>query len=130
MSADQQDQLADGDTSDDLLGALANGDRNVLEAVAAMNLDTMRLTTLDPRSYWLVRLAALAAVNGPPVSYLLNLGVADRTGVTREQVYGVLSAIAPIVGTPRIVAAAGNVVRAREMASVAIEELGQPTATR
>jgi alkylhydroperoxidase/carboxymuconolactone decarboxylase family protein YurZ len=130
MSADQQDQLADGDTSDDLLGALANGDRNVLEAVAAMNLDTMRLTTLDPRSYWLVRLAALVAVNGPAVSYLLNLGVADRTGVTREQVYGVLSAIAPIVGTPRIVAAAGNVVRAREMASVAIEELGQPTTTR
>jgi hypothetical protein len=38
--------------------------------------------------------------------------VAGDVDVDAEEVRGVLAAIAPIVGTPRIVTAAGNIVRA------------------
>ena len=38
---------------------------------------------LDPRSLMLVRLAALAAVDAPPISYLMNLAVASDVGVAR-----------------------------------------------
>jgi alkylhydroperoxidase/carboxymuconolactone decarboxylase family protein YurZ len=106
-------------TPEDQLAALAGGDRPVLQAVAAMNLDTLALSSLDPETYMLVRLAALVAVDGPPASYLVNLGLAADVGITAEQVQGVLTAIAPIVGSPRIVAAAGNAVRALGLAEVA-----------
>jgi 4-carboxymuconolactone decarboxylase len=98
------------------LTALAGGDRPVLEAIAAMNLDTLALSSLDPETYMLVRLAALVAVDGPPASYLVTLGLAADLGITTEQVQGVLTAIAPIVGSPRIVAAAGNALRALGLA--------------
>jgi 4-carboxymuconolactone decarboxylase len=100
------------------LDAVASGDRPVLEAIAAMNLDTLALSSLDPQSYFLVRLAALVAVDGPPASYLVNLGLASEAGITAEQVQGVLTAIAPIVGSPRVVSAAGNTLRALGLAAV------------
>ena len=60
----------------------------------------------------LVRLAALVAVDAPPASYLLNLGAASELGIDEEQVRGVLAAVAPIVGTTRVVSATGNIARA------------------
>jgi Ferritin-like domain len=48
----------------------------------------------------------------PPLSYDLNLRVAGQMGVSAEQVEGVLAAIAPVAGGPRVVAAAGNILRA------------------
>jgi 4-carboxymuconolactone decarboxylase len=110
--------------SDDQLAALAEGDGPVLEAIAAMNLDTLALSSLDPQSYMLVRLAALVAVNAPPASYLANLALAADVGLSREDVQGVLTAIAPIVGSPRIIAAAGNTLRALGLAELA-EEAGE-----
>jgi 4-carboxymuconolactone decarboxylase len=106
------------------LGAVASGDRPVLEAIAAMNLDTLALSSLDIQSYFLVRLAALVAVDGPPASYLVNLGLAGDAGITAEQVKGVLTAIAPIVGSPRVVAAAGNTLRAIGLAAALDEPAG------
>jgi alkylhydroperoxidase/carboxymuconolactone decarboxylase family protein YurZ len=110
--------------SEDQLAALAQGDRPVLEAIAAMNLDTLALSSLDPQSYMLVRLAALVAVDAPPASYLANLGMAAEVGLSREDVQGVLTAIAPIVGSPRLVAAAGNTLRALGLAEMAEEARG------
>ena len=105
--------------SEDQLAALAEGDSPVLEAIAAMNLDTLALSSLDPQSYMLVRLAALVAVDAPPASYLANLALAADVGLSREDVQGVLTAIAPIVGSPRLVAAAGNTLRAFALAELA-----------
>ena len=100
------------------LSALAEGDGPVLQAIAAMNLDTLALSSLDAETYMLVRLAALVAVDGPPASYLAHLGLAADIGITVDQVQGVLTAIAPIVGSPRIVAAAGNSLRALGLAEL------------
>jgi hypothetical protein len=63
----------------------------------------------------LVRLAALTAVDAPPVSYLMNLGLAADTGVDVEQVRGVLTAVAPIVGTAKVATATARIADALEI---------------
>ena len=52
------------------------------------------------------------AVDAPPASYLLNAGTAADVGITLSDVEGVLVAVAPVVGTPRVVGATGNIARA------------------
>lgn len=84
----------------------------VLDLLTRMNMDAVEVSTLDPEKLMLVRIAALVAMDAPPVSYMLNLGVAGEIEVDAEEVRGVLAAIAPIVGTPRVAAATGNIVRA------------------
>lgn len=84
----------------------------VLDLLASMTADSIEASGLEADTLMLVRIAALVAVDAPPASYLLNLGAANELGVDAEQVRGVLAAVAPIVGTPRVVAATGNIVRA------------------
>jgi alkylhydroperoxidase/carboxymuconolactone decarboxylase family protein YurZ len=84
----------------------------VLDLLSAMTSDSLEACSLDPETLMLVRVAALVAVGAPPSSYLLNLGAASEIGITADQVRGVLLAIAPIVGTPHIAAAVGNIGRA------------------
>ena len=93
------------------MSALAEGDAPVLETLAQMTLDTFERSGLDAQTYALVRLAALASMDAAPVSYLLNLGVAEEMGVPIETVQGMLVAIAPIVGSARVVSAAGKMIR-------------------
>ena len=83
----------------------------VLDLIAAMTADSIEASSLDLQTLMLVRIAALVAVDAPAISYLLNLGVASQTGVDADQVRGVLTAITPIVGTPRIVSATGRIVK-------------------
>lgn len=87
-------------------------DTPVLDLLARMNTDAIETTTLDPEQAMLVRIAALVAVDAPPASYMLNLSVAGQVDVGAEEIQGVLTAVAPIVGSPRVAAAAGNIVRA------------------
>ena len=87
-------------------------DTPILDLLARMTTDAVEVSTLDPEKLMLVRIAALVAMDAPPVSYMLNLSVAGDVDVDAEEVRGLLAAIAPIVGTPRIVTAAGNIVRA------------------
>ena len=73
----------------------------VLDLLASMTADSLEASGLDPETLVLVRIAALVAVDAPPVSYMLNLDAAGEVGIDAEQVRGVLAAIAPIVGTAR-----------------------------
>jgi alkylhydroperoxidase/carboxymuconolactone decarboxylase family protein YurZ len=84
----------------------------VLDLIAAMTRDSMEASTLDPPTLMLVRIAALAAVDGPPISYEMNLEAATDVGIDAERIRGVLTAIAPIIGVPRVVAAAGKLAEA------------------
>jgi len=48
-----------------------------------------------------------------PASDLANAGAAAAdSGVTADDIQAVMIAVAPVVGTPRVVAAAGNILRA------------------
>jgi 4-carboxymuconolactone decarboxylase len=89
-----------------------NVETPVLDLIARMNADAIEVSSLDPEKLMLVRIAALVAMDAPPMSYLLNLGVADEVDVDAEEVRGVLAAVAPIVGTPRVVSATGKIARA------------------
>ncbi|KWW97806.1 carboxymuconolactone decarboxylase family protein [Carbonactinospora thermoautotrophica] len=102
-------------TPEQILDAVAHGDAPVLEQLAQMHIDTMENSGLDERTYHLVRLAALIALDSAPVSYLVNLGMARKAGVSATEVQGVFTAIAPIVGTARVASAAGSVLRALGM---------------
>ncbi len=84
----------------------------VLDLLTSMTADSIEASNLDTETLMLVRIAALVAVDAPPVSYLLNLGIAKDLEIDAEQVQGVLAAVAPIVGTARVAAATGNIVRA------------------
>jgi 4-carboxymuconolactone decarboxylase len=56
------------------------------------------------------------ASDAPSISYALNLAVAGELGLNVEDVRGVLTAIAPIVGTSRVAAATGRIVEAIDVA--------------
>jgi 4-carboxymuconolactone decarboxylase len=88
----------------------------VLDLLASMTADSVEASSLDPETLMLVRIAALAAVDAPPISYLLNLGAVSDLDIDAEQVRGVLAAIAPIVGTARVASATGKIVEALEVA--------------
>jgi 4-carboxymuconolactone decarboxylase len=92
-----------------------NSDSPILDVLKTMNLAGITASGLDAQSLMLVRLAALVAVDAPPVSYLLNLEMAGDVDVDSEQIEGMLAAIAPIVGSARVASAASKMVRALEL---------------
>ena len=95
----------------------------VLDLLASMTANSVEASSLDPETLILVRMAALAAVDAPPASYQLNLEAAGELEVDAEQVRGVLTAIAPIVGTARVAAAMGRILDAFEIEiEIEIEE--------
>ena len=87
-------------------------DTPVLDTLADITAVSIDRGSLEAREHMLSRLAALVAVDAPAASYLLNLGTAVEMGMTLEDVQGVLVAVAPIVGTPRVVSAAGRITTA------------------
>jgi 4-carboxymuconolactone decarboxylase len=92
--------------------AAPSSETPVLDLLASMTADSATASTLDAQTLMLVRIAALVAVDAPPVSYLLNLEAAADAGVDADQIRGVLAAIAPIVGTARVVSATSSIVGA------------------
>jgi 4-carboxymuconolactone decarboxylase len=98
------------------LTAIAHGDAPVLETLVQMTVNTLERSGLDPETYALVRIAALVAMDAAPVSYLLNVGAASEIGVPLQKVQGTLVAIAPVVGSARVVSAASKMLRALGLA--------------
>jgi alkylhydroperoxidase/carboxymuconolactone decarboxylase family protein YurZ len=84
----------------------------VLDLITTMTAASIEATTLDADTAMLVRIAALVAVDAPPASYVMNLGAAAELGIGEDEVRAVLTAIAPIVGTTKVVSATGNILRA------------------
>jgi len=100
-------------------------DTPVLDTIAEMTAASIAHCGLADDEFILVRLAALAAVDARPVSYLAHIGASVDAGVTLEQVQDVLVAVAPIVGTARVVAAAEHIAEALGFAiAVAEAEAG------
>jgi len=61
---------------------------------------------LDPRTLALVRLAALVAMGGAVPSYGAEVDAAIDAGATAAEIVDVLVGVVPVVGLPRVVAAA------------------------
>ena len=91
---------------------MATGEAPVLEALTDINAASLARVELDPATLLLVRLAALASVDAPAASYLLHVGPAVESGVDLGDVQDVLVAIAPIIGSPHVLRAAGAITEA------------------
>jgi 4-carboxymuconolactone decarboxylase len=88
--------------TEERLCAIAGGDMRSIELPVE----------LDRETYRLVQIASLVALDGPLVSWVAQLDAADDAQLDLDQVLGTLVAIAPIVGTPRVVSAGAKIVRA------------------
>ena len=75
------------------------------DTVVEMTAASIDRAALDDRSLMIARLAALVAVDAPASSYLLNLAAAAGVGMEADDVQALLIAVAPIVGTPKVVRA-------------------------
>ena len=99
----------------------------VLDTLADMNTVSIQHNSLAPREAMLARIAALIAVDAPPASYVANASAVERAGLTAVDIEGVMIAVAPVVGTPRVMSAAGQILRALGFAiAVSDAEMGGP----
>ncbi|MEU5598940.1 carboxymuconolactone decarboxylase family protein [Streptomyces sp. NPDC020298] len=100
-------------------------DAPVLDTLTAMTLDSLERCGLDEGTLILTRIAALVAMDAPPVSYLAHAGAAADANLTTEQLQDVLVAIAPVVGTARVMSAAGHMAEAFGLALAVAESEAQ-----
>jgi 4-carboxymuconolactone decarboxylase len=98
------------DATKDALTGLALGDIDVLERALELRDAWQAQSGLDARAFSLVKIAALIAVDAPPASYLWQVSNALDAGATPGEILGVMRAIAPQVGGPRVVAAAPEIM--------------------
>jgi hypothetical protein len=104
------------------LQGLSQGDFATLDALKNLVAVTYEASGLDPQTFMLVRMAALATLDAAPASWLMNIAVGSEAGLAREQLLGTLIAIAPVIGTARVVSAAGNIIKAFILAEEAAEK--------
>jgi 4-carboxymuconolactone decarboxylase len=98
------------------LAELALGDPELLGESLELRGELQARSGLDPRSFALVKIAALMALDAPPASYMWQVGNALEVGVTPGDLIGVLLAILPQIGGPRAVAAAPELMVALGLA--------------
>jgi alkylhydroperoxidase/carboxymuconolactone decarboxylase family protein YurZ len=101
---------------------VADSDTPVLDTIGAMTLVSLENSDLEADELLLVRLAALAALDAPALSYLAHVGPAVEAGVTLERTQAVLTAIAPVIGTARTMSAALKITEALGFAIAVAEE--------
>jgi len=93
------------DTHQALIG-IAQHDPNVIENLLRARLENQEASGLDAKTYSLVNVAALIAIDAAPASYVWQVGLALDAGVTPEELLALLVALNPVVGSAKIVAAA------------------------
>ena len=98
------------DTTRNVLSGLSAGDIDVLAEGLEYREQWRQTSGLDERSYALVKIAALVALDAPPASYLWQVNTALAAGVSPKDIMGVLIAVAPQVGGPRVMAAAPEIM--------------------
>jgi alkylhydroperoxidase/carboxymuconolactone decarboxylase family protein YurZ len=96
----------------DQLGGLAREKEDVVASLLEMQLHNLESSGLDPRTYSLVKIAALIALDAPSASYVAQIEFAREAGVDPDEILSVLVAVAPQVGLPRAVAAAPELMLA------------------
>ena len=97
----------------------------VLDTLADITAASAEHNTLSLHDFMLARLAALIAADAPPISYIANASAITEAGLTVEDVQGVMIAVAPVVGTVRVMGAGGHVLRALGMA-IAVSDAESP----
>jgi alkylhydroperoxidase/carboxymuconolactone decarboxylase family protein YurZ len=102
-----------------------SADDPVLSTLTDMTAASVEHNSLSPREFMLARLAALVAMDAPPISYFANAPAIRESGMTPEDIQGVMIAVAPVVGAPRVMSAGGHILRALGIA-IAVAESEMP----
>ena len=103
------------------LAGISAGDVDVIENAVGLRELNREGSGLDARTFALVKIAALIALDAPPASYAWQVANALEEGVTAEDLIGVLRAVAPQVGGPKVIAAAPEIMVAM---GIALDEEG------
>ncbi|HEX5193847.1 MAG TPA: carboxymuconolactone decarboxylase family protein [Solirubrobacteraceae bacterium] len=111
-----------GSETHQTLTAISAGDLEILDEAIGLRERNREGSGLDARTFALVKIAALIALDAPPASYAWQIANALEEGVTAEDFVGVLRAVGPQVGGPKIVAAAPEIMLAM---GLAVDEEGQ-----
>jgi 4-carboxymuconolactone decarboxylase len=98
------------------LSGLSTGDVDLLQEAMGLREAQLEQSGLDARTFALVKIAALVAIEAPPASYAWQVANALEEGASPEDILGVLRAVAPQVGGPRVVAAAPEIMIALGLA--------------
>ena len=104
----------------------------VLDTLADMTIASVEHNSLTPREYMMARLAAMVAVDAPPISYFASASTVQESGLSTEDIQGVMIAVAPVTGAPRVMSAGGHILRALGIAiavaeaEIAADEGSQP----
>ncbi len=109
MSVRDSDVTVDQATSE-VLGALALGDAGVLGEAMDLREQLRADSSLDPKTFALVKIAALVALDAAPASYMWQVQAAMDAGAMPREILGVLTAVAPQTGMTRVVAAAPEIM--------------------
>ncbi|MFJ7587668.1 carboxymuconolactone decarboxylase [Streptomyces sp. NPDC097617] len=104
-------------------------DAPVLDTLAAMTIDSIEHCNMDEKTLITTRIAALVAMDAPAISYLAHISPAVKADFTVEQLQDVLVAIAPVVGTARVMSAAGHIAQAFGVAIAMLESEAEAMAT-
>jgi hypothetical protein len=88
---------------------MSEDDNSVSETLLVMTAASLENSDLPPRELMIARIAALVAIDASATSYALNALPASESSVTLDDVADILIAIAPIVGTARVVSATTNI---------------------
>jgi alkylhydroperoxidase/carboxymuconolactone decarboxylase family protein YurZ len=103
-----------------------SSEQPVLDTLTDMTAASIDHNSLSPRDYMLARVAALVAMDAPPMSWFANAAAVQESGLTTEDIQGVLIAVAPVVGAPRVMSAGGHILRALGIAiAVADAEIAE-----
>jgi alkylhydroperoxidase/carboxymuconolactone decarboxylase family protein YurZ len=94
------------------LAGLSAGRLEMLEGALGLREEYRAAAGLDEKTFALVKIATLIALDAPPASFAWQVADAVEAGVTPEEIVGVLRAVAPQVGGPRVVAAAPEIMLA------------------
>lgn len=92
-----------------ILAGLATMKPELVEGLLKTQVENIEQSGLDPKTYALVKIASLVAMNASPASYVWNVELAKGAGATPEEITGVLIALAPTVGLARIIPAATEI---------------------
>jgi 4-carboxymuconolactone decarboxylase len=105
-----------GADTHETLSGVATGDVTLLEEILGLREAQASRSTLDTRTFALVKIAALIALDAPPASYAWQVTNALNEGASADDILAVLTAVAPQVGGPRVVAAAPEIILALGLA--------------
>jgi 4-carboxymuconolactone decarboxylase len=109
-------KVAVDESTKQMFTALALGQAEVLNEASDLRGMLRESSGLGPRTFAMVKIAALIAIDAPPASYLWQVGEALEAGVTPRDILGILAAVAPQVGMPRVLAAAPEIMLALDLA--------------